>query len=364
MIMLKRTRFHRDGARAVHARTLPDAEADIVKTGRLYRAPQRVKPPCRIATPTSTPTCAAVSAAASRRSPVDAGLTCPNRDGTVATGGCIYCNARGSGTGAHAPRAFAHRAARGRQGGHGPALPRAEVYRLFPGVLEHARARRTPAGPLRGGAGRRRTWWDSAIGTRPDCVVGAGAGPAARSLPASRLIWVEYGLQSARDATLARIGRGHDAGLLSAARWRPPARRGPAGLRARDPRACPARAARTCTSPPETLAAAGDRRGQAPQPLRRQGHAPGGLSTSRGELPLPRAARVCRSGRWTSSNASRPRSSSSGSTGDPHPEELAAPAWCRDKAATLNAIRRPSWSGGDTWQGSGSAGIAAAPAAS
>ncbi|MGB5748665.1 MAG: TIGR01212 family radical SAM protein, partial [Desulfobacterales bacterium] len=32
---------------------------------------------------------------------VDAGLSCPNRDGTVATGGCIYCNVRGSGTGAH-----------------------------------------------------------------------------------------------------------------------------------------------------------------------------------------------------------------------------------------------------------------------
>ena len=31
---------------------------------------------------------------------VDAGLSCPNRDGTVSTGGCIYCNARGSGTGA------------------------------------------------------------------------------------------------------------------------------------------------------------------------------------------------------------------------------------------------------------------------
>ncbi|MBW2436032.1 MAG: TIGR01212 family radical SAM protein, partial [Deltaproteobacteria bacterium] len=33
---------------------------------------------------------------------VDAGLTCPNRDGTISTGGCIYCNKRGSGTGAHA----------------------------------------------------------------------------------------------------------------------------------------------------------------------------------------------------------------------------------------------------------------------
>ena len=33
---------------------------------------------------------------------VDAGLSCPNRDGTLSTGGCIYCNARGSGTGAFA----------------------------------------------------------------------------------------------------------------------------------------------------------------------------------------------------------------------------------------------------------------------
>jgi len=31
---------------------------------------------------------------------IDAGLTCPNRDGTVGRGGCIYCNERGSGTGA------------------------------------------------------------------------------------------------------------------------------------------------------------------------------------------------------------------------------------------------------------------------
>ncbi|MEE4608949.1 MAG: TIGR01212 family radical SAM protein, partial [Desulfobacteraceae bacterium] len=31
---------------------------------------------------------------------VDGGFTCPNRDGTLGRRGCIYCNARGSGTGA------------------------------------------------------------------------------------------------------------------------------------------------------------------------------------------------------------------------------------------------------------------------
>ena len=27
---------------------------------------------------------------------VDAGFTCPNRDGTRSTGGCVYCDGRGS----------------------------------------------------------------------------------------------------------------------------------------------------------------------------------------------------------------------------------------------------------------------------
>ena len=33
---------------------------------------------------------------------IDAGLSCPNRDGTISTDGCIYCNVKGSGSGAHA----------------------------------------------------------------------------------------------------------------------------------------------------------------------------------------------------------------------------------------------------------------------
>ena len=28
---------------------------------------------------------------------IDAGFTCPNRDGTISTGGCIFCSASGSG---------------------------------------------------------------------------------------------------------------------------------------------------------------------------------------------------------------------------------------------------------------------------
>ncbi len=32
---------------------------------------------------------------------LDAGLTCPNRDGTKGTSGCLYCDSQGSGTGAY-----------------------------------------------------------------------------------------------------------------------------------------------------------------------------------------------------------------------------------------------------------------------
>ena len=28
---------------------------------------------------------------------LDGGMTCPNRDGTISTGGCIFCSAGGSG---------------------------------------------------------------------------------------------------------------------------------------------------------------------------------------------------------------------------------------------------------------------------
>ena len=68
---------------------------------------------------------------------LDAGLTCPNRDGRVGTGGCLYCNARGSGTGA---------AARGlsltaqiQEGMTFPAeaLWRREVHRLFSKFLQY-----------------------------------------------------------------------------------------------------------------------------------------------------------------------------------------------------------------------------------
>ena len=139
---------------------------------------------------------------------VDAGLSCPNRDGTIATGGCIYCNARGSGTGAHSRGlSITEQLLRGKQ-----ALARRYKARKFIAYFQSFSNTYAPVETLR-------RLYDEAlavegvvglsIGTRPDCV----DEPVLKLLQdyaRNHLIWIEYGLQSARDETLVLINRGHD----------------------------------------------------------------------------------------------------------------------------------------------------------
>lgn len=146
---------------------------------------------------------------------LDAGLTCPNRDGRAGTGGCIYCNARGSGTGAHGRGlSVAEQLERGKT-----ALARRYKARKFLAYFQSFCNTYAPLETLR------RLYTEAlgvpdivglAIGTRPDCV-DAGILELLEELARSRLIWVEYGLQSAHDATLARINRGHTFGRFQAA---------------------------------------------------------------------------------------------------------------------------------------------------
>ena len=138
---------------------------------------------------------------------LDAGFTCPNRDGTCGTGGCIYCDNDG----------FSYNTARG------PA-PLAE--QLEAG-LHHMRRRfgaekfiayfqafsSTYAPPDR----LKETYdiirrYPEIVGlfvsTRPDCLDEAALALLA-SYREQYLTWLELGLQSASDSTLKRINRGH-----------------------------------------------------------------------------------------------------------------------------------------------------------
>lgn len=138
---------------------------------------------------------------------VDAGFTCPNRDGTLGTGGCVYCNDRGSGTGA-AARGLSVREQL-EQGKD--ALLRRYKARAF---IAYFQAFSNTYGPVE----RLRRVYDEAlsvegivglsIGTRPDCV-DAPKLDLLQSYCSRRMVWVEYGLQSIHARTLSRINRGH-----------------------------------------------------------------------------------------------------------------------------------------------------------
>jgi len=139
---------------------------------------------------------------------VDAGLTCPNRDGAVGAGGCIYCNADGSGSGAFAKGvSIKEQIEIGKK-----AMIRRYKAKKFLVYFQSYSNTYAPADHLAhiyhealtidGVVGL-------CIGTRPDCVSEPVLDLLA-NLSREYLVWLEYGLQSAHDQTLAVINRGHD----------------------------------------------------------------------------------------------------------------------------------------------------------
>ena len=139
---------------------------------------------------------------------LDAGLFCPNRDGTISRGGCIYCNARGSGTGAYAKGlSITEQLMRGKESlsRRYKAKKFIAYFQSFSNTYAHA----DKLGALYGEALAVEDVVGLSIGTRPDCV----NEPVLNLLEGyarDNLIWIEYGLQSAHDATLSLINRGHD----------------------------------------------------------------------------------------------------------------------------------------------------------
>ena len=139
---------------------------------------------------------------------VDAGLTCPNRDGTISTGGCIYCNTRGSGTGAHAKGlSVTQQLINGKR-----ALAKRYKAKKFIAYFQSFSNTYAPLPTLQRLYAEALSVDDVvglSIGTRPDCVDDAVL-DLLQDYAKRHLIWIEYGLQSAKDATLAFINRGHN----------------------------------------------------------------------------------------------------------------------------------------------------------
>jgi len=140
---------------------------------------------------------------------VDAGLTCPNRDGTLSYGGCIYCNSKGSGTGLHERGMnITQQLITGQK--YIVKRYKAKKYLLYFQSFSNTYA---PYETLK-------LIYDEAlnaidgviglsIGTRPDCVDDKILN-LLQTYAEKYLIWIEYGLQSVHNNTLIKINRGHD----------------------------------------------------------------------------------------------------------------------------------------------------------
>ena len=140
---------------------------------------------------------------------LDAGLDCPNRDGTISGKGCIFCDGRGSGTGAMINRGISIDDQI--MAGCGYAKKRYKANKF----IAYFQSFTNTYAPIF----RLKEFYDQAlnhpgmvglsVATRPDCV-DHEIMRLLSSYQKDYLVWIEYGLQSAHDITLSTINRGHD----------------------------------------------------------------------------------------------------------------------------------------------------------
>ncbi len=140
--------------------------------------------------------------------PLDAGLSCPNRDKKTGRGGCIYCNGLGSGTGSLV-------------------LKNISIFQQMKEGMAWAQKRYKARKYIAYFQSFSNTYGDPAylyalykeaiindkvvglfIGTRPDCI-NQDVLHTIKMASSHRFVAIELGLQSANDKTLRLINRGH-----------------------------------------------------------------------------------------------------------------------------------------------------------
>ncbi|KAB2952667.1 TIGR01212 family radical SAM protein [Heliorestis acidaminivorans] len=139
---------------------------------------------------------------------LNAGLSCPNRDGTISSGGCVFCCPQGSGACAGDPEQAITQQFRAIRERIQKKWPRGKYLAYFQAytntyadpaylksIYEEALAQEDVVG--------------LSISTRPDCLPEEILDLLAE-LNKKTYLWVEMGLQSIHDKTLERINRGHD----------------------------------------------------------------------------------------------------------------------------------------------------------
>jgi radical SAM protein (TIGR01212 family) len=139
---------------------------------------------------------------------IDAGFSCPNRDGRIGTGGCIFCDNRTFNPAyCEREKSIAQQITDGKD----------FFAHKYPDMkyLAYFQAFTNTYAPIE----KLRQMYEEAlsqedivglvIGTRPDCVDDALLDYLA-TLSRQTFVMVEYGIESTNDETLKRIHRGHD----------------------------------------------------------------------------------------------------------------------------------------------------------
>jgi radical SAM protein (TIGR01212 family) len=140
---------------------------------------------------------------------VNAGFSCPNRDGLISTGGCTFCdNAAFTPSYCNPSKSITQQIDEGIEF-HRHRYRKAEQYLVYFQSFSNTYA------PLE----RLHECYDEAlshpsvagivVGTRPDCVDEEKLDYFS-SLASQKYVAIEYGVESCYDATLLRINRGHD----------------------------------------------------------------------------------------------------------------------------------------------------------
>jgi hypothetical protein len=134
--------------------------------------------------------------------PLHGDFTCPNRDGTLGHGGCSFCNVRAFNRQTVAPIDRQLAEGRGR-------TDRARRYLAYFQAYTSTYAEVATLARLYEEALAGADIVGLCVGTRPDCVPDAVLDLLAAYRERGYEVWLELGLQSAFDETLARINRGH-----------------------------------------------------------------------------------------------------------------------------------------------------------
>lgn len=138
---------------------------------------------------------------------LDAGFTCPNRDGSKGIGGCTFCNnASFSPNGRNAP-SISSQLASGRRAI--ARRTRAQRFIAYFQAYTNTYASVQQLDALYREALSEPDVIGLAVGTRPDCVPDAVLDLLGGYRAEGMEVWLELGLQSAFDDTLARVNRGH-----------------------------------------------------------------------------------------------------------------------------------------------------------